>query len=950
MLKLKNIKKDYFISDNIIRALRGIDINFRKNEFVSILGPSGCGKTTLLNLIGGLDKATDGDLLIWGKSTKKYKDHDWDIYRNHRIGFVFQSYNLIPHQTVLGNVELSLTIAGLDKETRIKKAKEALDKVGLSDQYYKKPNQLSGGQSQRVAIARALVNDPDILLADEPTGALDTKTSVQILDLIKEIAQDRLVIMVTHNPNLAEKYSTRIIKLLDGELIDDSNPYADFEEEKDTNTALLKQAEAASKENKKSKLKDKTKMSFWTAFKLSIQNIFTKIRRTTMTAIAGSIGIIGVSLVLSISIGLNGFIDDMQNDMLAGNPITIKEETFNINAMSQFSHRDTSGIITKGDYINVNEMIKELNDRLSKMDDFKVQNKITEDYIIYLNDMPQDYWSAITYDYGIDVTNSFYTNFKYPSYENGRKTSITGIKSMYKTILENVEGFEEYASFVGMLDNPFMQAPNTKNEVTEDYVLSQYNVLYKAEGSNGIAKEANEIMVVLEKDRMIADLTLGYMGYYSQDEFINIVYKAIGNNFDSNLYDGGKIDYEDLADITYTWYPNDTIFKKGLNPSIPFTYSPYGLESFDEGLPLKIVGILEPKDNLNYGMLKSGIYYTNALAQHIIDENYNSELATYLRENLKSDAFSGTAIVLKKGTDFNGVLLPEDMLHVIDGKVIDYKYEYILSGSNETKSAIGIIDSSNAMQNLMGMFMGNNSGISMVSYSLTSMGANVASEIIYDENDTIISWDVIIDENGKAFRLPEGISIYTINFQQKDKVLSWLDQWNGQNLIKLSTGTELKKDDREDIIYTDMLSLIMGMISNLLLIITIALIGFTSLSLIVSSVMIAIITYVSVVERIKEIGVIRSLGGRKKDVSNLFIAETFIIGLIAGLIGLIVTYLLSWIINIIVNFYAGVKIALFPWWVALIMLTISVVLTLISGLIPSKSAAKKDPVIALRTE
>lgn len=950
MLKLKNIKKDYYIADTTVHALRGIDINFRQNEFVSILGPSGCGKTTLLNLIGGLDKTTSGDLLIWGKSTKKYKDSDWDTYRNHRIGFVFQSYNLIPHQTVLGNVELSLTIAGLDKETRIKKAKETLDKVGLHDQYDKKPNQLSGGQSQRVAIARALVNDPEILLADEPTGALDTKTSVQIMDLIQEIAKERLVIMVTHNPELAEQYSTRIIKLLDGELIDDSNPYTDIEEEKDTNLALIKQKESIDKSIKKTKIRDKSKMSFWTAFKLSIQNIFTKKKRTAMTAIAGSIGIIGVSLVLSVSMGINKYINDMENDMLAGNPITIQEEAFDINIMKQFSNQDKAEIINKGDYINVYEMIKELNNRLSTMNDFKVQNKITKDYVSYLNDMPQETWSAISYNYGIDVSNSFYTNFRYPTYEDGRETSITGIKSMYTTILENVDGFKEYASFVGMLDNPFMQAPDTKNKVTEEYVLSQYEVLYKADGTNGIAKEANEIMIVLEKDRMIADLTLGYMGYYSQEEFINIVYKAIGIDFDSSLYDGGKIDYQTLANMNYTWYSNDNIFQKKSNPKIPFTYQPYVTESFDEGLPLKIVGILEPKENLNYGMLTSGIYYTNALAEHIINQNYDSEIAKYARNDLKSDSFNGTAVILEKGSDFNGQIILYDMVYVVEGNVIDYKYEYILDSYDKPKSVIGLINSSSSMKNLMGMFMGNNSGISMVTYSLSAMGANVASDITYDLDDNIVSWDVIIDEEGNPFYLPKEISIFPPNFHQKDKVLTYLDNWNEDKTIILSDGTEIIKENRESIVYTDMLSLIMGMVSTLLTVVTIALIGFTSLSLIVSSVMIAIITYVSVVERTKEIGVIRSLGGRKKDVANLFIAETFIIGLIAGVIGILVTYLLSWIINIIVVFYAGVKIASFPLWVAIIMIIISVTLTLISGLIPSKSAAKKDPVIALRTE
>lgn len=955
MLRLVKIRKNYQVADTTVRALRGINLNFRQNEFVSILGPSGCGKTTLLNLIGGLDKMSKGDLLIWGKSTKSYKDRDWDVYRNHRIGFIFQSYNLIPHQSVLGNVELALTIAGIDKETRVKRAKEALDKVGLSDQYYKMPNQLSGGQSQRVAIARSLVNDPEILLADEPTGALDTKTSVQIMELIQEIAKERLVIMVTHNPELAEQYSTRIIKLLDGKLVSDSNPFSKKDEEEATQIALLKQEKAKKKQKQSKVAKEKAKMSFWTAFKLSTQNIFTKKKRTAMTALAGSIGIIGVSLVLSVSIGLQGFINDMQNDMLAGNPITIQQSTFDINMMSNFTISEQKEIVQKGDYVHVDEMIKELNARLDTMDNFMVENEITKDYVKYLNDMPQSYYSAITQDYGIDVSNSFYTDFAYPSQEDGRLTSITAIKSMYSSVLKQIEGFEDYAGLIGMLNNPFVQAPDTRNEVTADYVLSQYDVLYAAEESDGIAREADEVMIVLQKNRIFADLTLGHLGYYSQDEFINLVNRALENDFDETLYDGGQIEYDELAELTYTWYPNDTIFEENVgNETMPFTYHPYGEETWTGGKKLKVVGILEPKENQNYGMLDSGLYYTTALSEEIIEQNYDSVLANYLRNVEKSDVITGTAYVIEKGTLIeiggNMIPLPNDIIQVISGKVINYEYEFIFGDMSEPRIMIGIVDSANAMAGLMGMFMGSaNQGISMTSYSLTAMGSHVDSHIITDDDGAIVSWDVEL-ENGKAFPLPQSMAIYNPNFTQKDHAIEYLDVWNSDANIVLSNGSVIARANRENIVYTDMLSLIMNMISTLLTVITIALIGFTSLALIVSSVMISIITYVSVVERIKEIGVIRSLGGRKQDVANLFIAETFIIGTMSGVIGISITYLLSFIINIIVKVLAGVTIASFPWWVALIMLTISIGLTLFSGLVPSKSAAKKDPVVALRTE
>ncbi len=938
MLKLRNIKKDYDVVDFKVEALKGININFRKSEFVSVLGPSGCGKTTLLNLIGGLDQATDGDLLIWGRSTKRYTDRDWDVYRNHRIGFVFQTYNLIPHQSVLANVELALTIAGISKEVRVKRAKEALDKVGLSDQYYKKPNQLSGGQSQRVAIARALVNDPEILLADEPTGALDTKTSEQILDLIKEISHDRLVIMVTHNSELAERYSTRIVRLLDGELVGDSHPFSNANEKRESREerARLKALQQGVKQ------KERARMSFWTAFKLSMQNIFTKKKRTTLTAIAGSIGIVGVSLVLSVSIGLQTYINDMQNDMLAGNPIQIQQTAFDINALSEMTYHEQKEVLEKGDYVNVSAMIKELHDQLGKKDDFVVENKITRDYVNYLNEMPQDYVSALRYNYGIDVSTSFYTSFSYPTKENGRTTSIRGIKTMYESLLTTVEGFEEYASLVSMLDTPFAQAPDTRNEVTEEYVLSQYDVLYAKPGTNGVAKEKHEIMLVLDKNRAVADLTLGHIGYYSQEVFINLVNRAIGNEFDAALYPGNTLDYEDLATMKYTWYDNDTIYAENNVPGIPFMYSPYADASFVNGLELEVVGIVEPKENLNYGMLSSGIYYSTALAEHIVTTNYNSELATYLREEVKADALNGMAVIMNVG----GV----DVIQVMeDGEVIAFDYEFAADTQSGVKQGKSFVNNQQLMQGIMGMFT-DFASLALVKFDAHDMGVAVEPVIQRDANGEIISWDVWLDENGDPFALPSSISIYPPSFTQKDKALAWLDAWNDSGTITLTDGTVLTAEMREEVVYMDMLSLVMKMISTLLTAVTVALVSFTSLALIVSSVMIAIITYVSVVERIKEIGVIRSLGGRKKDVSNLFIAETFIIGFISGAIGISVTYLLSLIANLIVVHLVGVTIARFPWWVAAIMLSISVLLTLISGLMPSKSAAKKDPVVALRTE
>ena len=972
MLKLANITKDYEVADTKVRALKGLNIAFRENEFVSVLGPSGCGKTTLLNIVGGLDRCTSGDLSIFGKSTKEYKDRDWDVYRNHRIGFIFQTYNLIPHQSVLGNVELALTIAGMGKEERTRKAKAALDKVGLSDQYFKKPNQLSGGQCQRVAIARALVNDPEILLADEPTGALDTKTSRQIMDLIKEIAKERLVIMVTHNPELAEEYSTRIIRLLDGELVSDTNPFKEEDEKEKTRAALKRQAErnkaAEAALNGKRMKKENAKMSFFTSFKLSLQNLFTKKRRTIMTAIAGSIGIIGVSLVLSISIGLQGFINNMQNDMLAGNPIEISQSTFDINTLlGGMTNAEKREILEKGNWINVESMIAGLNKRFKDMQDVTVQNNINRDYVTYLKDMPQEYWAALHLDYGLDVGNNIYTSFLYsdPAYPSGRETSLSGIKAVYGSVLEQINGFEEIAPMLGSLSSSFMQAPDTRNPVTEDYVLSQYNVLYSRAGTNGIAKEANEVMIVLGKDRMLADLTLGQIGYYSQDEFVNIANKAIGNldDFDPAIYDGGKIEYGTITDKPFMWYPNDRVFTQTQVGNIPFTYQPYADAAWNpDGLPLRVVGILEPKEELSYGMLSSGLYYTTALAEYGIARNWNSELAKFLRDTEKSDTLSGAAMILRKGTEMNMgtesnpniIILPEDRVQVVSGKVISYDYEYIYGGMAAPETAKGLIGAgSSMMSGFMGILGlgGDRGGVSMVSYSLQQLGGNVEMKKHKDQNDNITAIEVITDANGNAFPLPVNIAVYPPDFAEKDNVLAWLNAWNDESIdILLSDGRVLTPENREKIVYSDMLSLIMGMISSLLQMVTIALVGFTALALVVSCVMIAIITYVSVVERIKEIGVIRSLGGRKRDVSNLFTAETFIIGLSSGLIGILITYLLSLVVNLAVKAAGIAAIANFPWWVALIMVGVSVGLTLISGLMPSKSAAKKDPVVALRTE
>lgn len=876
MLELRNIKKDYVTSSETVSALRGVDIVFRDKEFVSILGPSGCGKTTMLNIVGGLDRYTSGDLVINGKSTKLYRDRDWDVYRNHRVGFIFQAYNLIPHQTVLGNVELALTIAGIDKEERVRRAKAALDKVGLSDQYYKRPNQLSGGQCQRVAIARALVNEPEILLADEPTGALDTVTSVQIMELIREIAGERLVIMVTHNPELAEQYSTRIVRLLDGNIIEDTNPVS--EEEYETLKTVETETEEAQPKGKKQK--EKAKMSFFTAFRLSARNLISKKGRTAMVGFAGSIGIIGIALVLAFSAGIKGYIASMQDDMLSGNPITISKTAFDMGAISDMMDTgDKIEIIKNPNYVYISSVIEHLIKTQDDLGNIMVENEITKEYVDYVKAMPSEYYNTMTLGYGIDFTKTIFTNFH--EYKGGptRHMSVKQLTDIYKSVIGDTE-YSDLARMIDSLAPGFNQAPDNL-----DYIRNQYDVV-----SGEIADEKDEIMLVLDSDDELTDLLLARLGYYNQDEMMEIFHKASNKDendkpiYNEQLY-REYFTYEELLGKTLSWYPTDSLFSTtevsitDMLGNTTVTTAPVYTGEMDsvgsDAMTLKVVGILTPKENISYGVMSSGIYYTKALTDYTLEVNKDSEFVDYLiGDEDKADDYL-TSFTYKYS------YLPYD---AFDGATVNEE----MRKTNEKGSV----------------------------YSMTTRES--------------------IARTLGGIDLANSIKIYPLSFDDKALVTSYLDQWN---------------KDHDKVTYTDSLELIISMVNTMIDIISYALIAFTSISLVVSTVMIGIITYVSVVERIKEIGVIRSLGGRKRDVSNLFIAETAIIGMLAGLIGIGATYLISAVVNVIlkplINFS---NIAALPIGNAIFLVCLSVILTLISGLAPAKSAANKDPVVALRTE
>lgn len=895
MLELNDIKKDYVSGSTTVSALKGINLRFRDCEFVSILGQSGCGKTTMLNIIGGLDKYTSGDLKINGVSTKNYKDRDWDFYRNNSIGFVFQSYNLIPHQTVLSNVELALTLSGVSKAERKKRAIEALEKVGLGEQIHKKPNQMSGGQMQRVAIARALVNNPDILLADEPTGALDTETSIQIMELLKEISKDRLIIMVTHNPELAKDYSTRIVRLLDGVITDDSDPYSLEDMEADIKAKEAAKVKASEKKNKKSGKKQKTSMSFFTALSLSFNNLMTKKTRTILTAFAGSIGIIGIAMILSISNGIQLYIDRVQRDTLSSYPITLQAESIDISSMvtsmtgnsDSAEHEDKSKIYSNdimGDMINT--MVKEV--KSNNLSEFKK-------YIENGGSDIKSYVSDIQYSYDVPL------NIYMKDTSNGveQLNPSTMFDSIYGEGATSTSSAMSSGMGMGMFSNSSVWNQLLGNQQVLD---EQYDVL-----AGHWPENYNEVVLVTDKNNEVDDYTLYSLGLKDPEEVRTLFKKMmVGES------------YETEKDISYTFDEIlDTEFKLVM-PTDMYKYNDvtgtwddyskddkYMTNVVNNGTDIKVCGIIRPNDDAVSTSISSGIGYTAKLTEYIIEEVKNSEIAKAQLADTSVDVFTGVPFDNDRNTEIT----------------MDDVNAYMATLSPEESAQMQAMTSGMSDDQILQLFS-------------ASLKARTT--------------DATLDSNKSKLGItdldtPSQIDIYATDFDSKEKV---------QNIIK--DYNKLQQDDgkEENVInYTDYVGIMMSSVSTIINAISYVLIAFVAISLIVSSIMIGIITYISVLERTKEIGVLRSIGASKKDVSRIFNAETLIEGFVSGALGIVVTLLLCIPANALIKHLTDISnVAQLPVAGGVILIIISMFLTFIAGLIPARLAAKKDPVVALRSE
>lgn len=972
MLKLKAIKKDYIAGDSVVHALKGVDLAFRESEFVAILGHSGCGKTTLLNIIGGLDQYSSGDLIINGKSTKNFTDGDWDSYRNHSVGFVFQSYNLIPHQTVLSNVELALTLSGVGPAERKVRAKEALEKVGLGDQLYKKPNQMSGGQMQRVAIARALVNDPDILMADEPTGALDSETSVQIMDILKEISKDKLIIMVTHNPELAMEYASRVIKLKDGLIVDDSNPY-----------------QADDRESAADSRVKKTSMGFFTALALSTNNLMTKKARTILTAFAGSIGIIGIALIMSLSNGIQNYIDKVQGDTLSSYPITIQAETLDMSSMMT----SMMGVQAQAEE---NQHDKDavysstvMYDMMNSMVSAEMQTNNLKPFKKYLEDDTGEiapHVSSIQYSYDLDM-NLYARDVD----DNIVKTDLVELlqSAMSQTFGGDYSSyFATFGQMYAAMDVWQEMLPGENGEAINPLLKSQYDVLY-----GKWPEKYDEVVLVVDKNNEISDLVLYALGLKSNSSLADDMQTFMNQENLNTQVESWS--YEDICGMGFRYiYPADEYkWDEDKEEYVNMTEEDLGLRTlFNNGLEVKIVGIIRQNEDAMSGMMTGSIGYTHALVEHVVKQAADKELVRKQLADPEHDVFNALPFLDKEDealTKSRKAQAARDYIAAADDEQLAELYVKFMSIPEESyvqelideqmedttradiedmvldyypgyASMLEEMDDETLfdyVEQMIAKQVEEQYGIQMermYSYLADSQLAREFRLLSLEEEDYLWLYDHAMppvystgsyeDNLHKLgyvdLESPSAINIYASTFEDKDAIADAIENYNDT----------VSEDDKIE--YTDMVALLMSSITTIINVISYVLIAFVAISLVVSSIMIGIITYISVLERTKEIGILRAIGASKKDVSRVFNAETFIIGLTAGVIGIGFTLLLNIPINIIIHDLTGIEAinSTLPVVGAVGLVIISVVLTFIAGLIPSGLAAKKDPVEALRTE
>ena len=995
MLELKKIRKNYPAGDGIVEALRGIDLQFRKSEFVSILGPSGCGKTTMLNIIGGLDKYTDGDLVINSKSTKQFKDRDWDTYRNHSIGFVFQSYNLIPHQSVLQNVELALTLSGVSKAERRRRAKKALEEVGLATQLNKRPGEMSGGQMQRVAIARALVNNPEIILADEPTGALDTETSVQVMDILKAISKDRLVIMVTHNPELAEKYSTRIIRMLDGRITNDSAPLA------------AEEIPAPTAPDKKKKTK-KPSMSFATSFGLSLKNLFTKKGRTVLTSFAGSIGIIGIALIFAVSQGLTNYIDKMQEDTLSSYPLTIQETHVDIGTLMQsFMGAAQSGSNHENDAVYTKSVVYDMINALNNLD--ATENDLASFKKYIENEMAKEEGeselaeaiSGVQYGYNLDLL--VYT-------ESVDKTIIkSDSQQLLQDIIVEYMGMD-MSSMMDLSNNSMMSMlspsttsinlwqemlPGENGKLVSELLEKQYDVVY-----GSWPTEYNEVVLVLDKNNELDDMTLYALGLKSKDD-IDAIMKASLDKTEIPT-NAQSWSYEEICNMEFKVILNSDCYildeNTGLYTDLRETEA--GLRYLYNGATtIKVSGIIRPNEKAVATMLTGSIGYTDKLTQYVIEQSKDSAAVKAQIENPTVDIFTGLPFEENTGamtdeqkeeafrnhiatlTESEKAEAYVKIMSIPSKEQLAMAVEQAMAGMTREQMEMTLVQ---AFSQQMGMAQDEIEGyvkdmsdedmnyifsemvaeqvkaqfaaqvqqqmatmsVEQLSMALDMSLATYTTEQCAQYHDEVLEFSSSsYDANLLALgcvdpEKPSTINLYAATFESKDVIEEAIAKYN-EDVEELS-----------QIKYTDYVGLMMSSITSIINAITYVLIAFVAISLIVSSIMIGVITLISVQERTKEIGILRALGASKRDVSGMFNAETVIIGFTSGLLGVVVTYILCIPINIIIQGLTGIAAlsAVLPIPVAVALVVISMTLTLFAGIIPSRSAAKKDPVVALRTE